>query len=94
MRLTKSNPSPYAPQTALERELCEKVRACSGETVLHVWTPASYPFTDGEGHPIHLEADYEVRTGRLSRGLFASGSVYRGYVREGRLEVVLHGAWT
>ena len=41
-----------------------------------------------------LDADYEVRTGRLVSGLFVAGSVYRGFVRGGQVEVEFDGAWT
>ena len=94
MRLTTSNPLPFRPRTLLEHQLCEKVVAASGESVLSVWTPETYPYEDPEGRRVALDADYEVRTGRLVSGLFVAGSVYRGFVRGGQVEVEFDGAWT
>ena len=93
MRLTTVNPLPYAPRTSIERELCDRVRVLSGEVVLHVWTPDSYPYDDAEGKRVLLEADYEIRTGRLSNGLFVGGSVYRAMVRESQIEVEFFGSY-
>ena len=93
MRLTTVNPLPFQPRTSLERQLCEKVAAASGEVVLHVWTPESYPFEDADGTRHALDADFEVRTGRLTNGLFVGGSVYRGLVRDGHVEVEFEGGW-
>ena len=94
MKIGNSNPLPYVPQSPTERDLCAKVEALSGEVVLNVWTPSSYPHEDINGNQVLLEADFEVRTGRLSRGLFASGSVYRGHVRDGHIEIEFWGIWT
>ena len=93
MRLTTVNPLPFAPRTPIERQLCDKVQAASGEVVLNVWTPDTYPFTDAEDNVVVLDADFEVKTGRLTNGLFVSGSVYRGFFREGELHIEFYGAW-
>lgn len=91
MRNPNVNPLPYEPRTAEERQLCELVAAASGEVVLKVWTPASYPYEDLEGKQVVLEADYAVHTGQLSKGLFVGGSRYLGFVRNGRVEIELEG---
>ena len=91
MRLATVNPPPFTAKTRVEQELCAKVEALSGETVLHVWTPDTYPFEDARGEKVKLEADYAVRTGQLLNGLFVGGSLYMGYVRDGQVEVELEG---
>ena len=93
MRLNTVNPLPYAPKDELERQVCDAVETLSGEVVLDVWTPDSYPFEDLHGKQVALDADYEIRTGRLTRGLFASGSIYRAFVHDGRLDIEFEGAW-
>lgn len=93
MRLTTVNPLPYTPKDELERELCDRVRTLSGEMVIQVWTPNSYPYEDVHGNQVALDADYEIKTGRLSEGLVASGSIYRAFVRDGRLDIEPEGAW-
>ena len=93
MRNPNVNPLPYEPRTAEERQLCELVASASGEVVLNVWTPASYPYEDLEGKQVVLEADFAVRTGHLSGGLFVGGSMYLGFVRNGQVEIEFEGAW-
>jgi hypothetical protein len=93
MKLTTVNPLPFVAKTSVEHQLCSKVEALSGEVVLSVWTPETYPFEKASGEKVELEANYEIRTGRLSNGLFASGSIYLGFVREGQIEVEFEGGW-
>ena len=93
MRLTTVNPLPFRPATLVERDLCEKVAAASGEVVLQVWTPETYPYEGLDGQQVVLAADYQVKTGRLTAGLFVSGSVYDGYLRNGQVEIEFVGAW-
>ena len=40
-----------------------------------------------------LDADYEIRTGRRTNGLFVGGSIYRAVVREGQVEGEFYGAY-
>ena len=87
------NPLPYRPSTALERELCDKVAAASGEVVLKVLTPETFAVEGLDGQDQVLAADYEVTTGRLTEGLFVGGSIYLGYVRDGLIEVEWDGSW-
>jgi hypothetical protein len=94
MRLTTVNPLPFRPTTPLERELCEKVETASGEVVLKVCTPETYPYEEANGQRAVLAAEYQVRTGRLSAGLLVSGSVYEGHLRNGRIEIERVGSWT
>ena len=94
MRLTTSNPLPYVARTDAERDLCEKVQAHSGQVVLDIWTPESYPFEEISGGQVKLEANYAIRTGRLTNGLFTSGSSYLAFVRDGKVELELEGHWT
>jgi hypothetical protein len=94
MRLSTCNPLPFRPTTSLERELCDKVEAASGEVVLAVWTPETYPFEQLDGRRAVLAADFQVKTGRLTAGLFASGSIYMGHLRGGHVEVEWEGSWT
>ena len=93
MRITTVNPLPFRPTTSMERDLCEKVAAASGEVVLHVWTPETYPFEGLDAQQVELAADYQVKTGRLTAGLFVSGSVYDGHVRNGQVEIEFVGTW-
>ena len=93
MRLTTVNPLPFHPANSVERDLCEKVAAASGEVVLQVWTPETYPFEGHDGQQVVLDADYQVKTGRLTAGLFVSGSVYDGHLRNGHVEIEFVGAW-
>jgi hypothetical protein len=93
MKLATSNPLPFKATTPMEQQLCSAVEALSGEVVLNVWTQASYPFEDRNGEKVKLEADYEIRTGRLSSGLFAGGSVYLSFVKDGQVVVEFEGSW-
>jgi hypothetical protein len=77
----------------MERDICERVAAASGEVVLELWTPATYPYEGLDGQQVELASGYQVKTGRLTEGLFVSGSVYDGHVRNGRLEIERVGTW-
>jgi len=94
MKLTSAHQQPFRPTTPVEHRLCVQVEAASGETVLQVWHRDSYPFEDLHGERVPLGADYEIRTGRLHAGLFASGSVFLGYVRDDGVEIEFEGSWT
>jgi hypothetical protein len=94
MRRATVNPLPHVPRTDLERTVCEKIQSRSGEVVLEIWSPDTYPFEDAQGNRVRLEADFAVRTGRLTGGLYASGSTYLAFVRGDQIEVVFEGAWT
>ncbi|WP_431103989.1 hypothetical protein [Roseateles noduli] len=87
------NPLPFRPTTALERRLCELVEQDCGEVVLNVWTPENYPLTDIDEQPVRVQADYEVRTGRLHNGLFVAGTVYRAFVSEGDVRIEFEACW-
>ena len=93
MRIPDVNPLPFRPETALEQRICELVAQASGEVVVHVWTQGSYPFFDLSDQPVQLAADYEIRTGRLHRGLFAGGSVYLAHVSGDDVRVEFEGAY-
>jgi hypothetical protein len=94
MRLTTSNPRLYFARTDAEHDLCERVQAHSGQVVLDIWTPESYPFEEITGEQVKLEADCAIRTGRLTNSLFTSGSSYLAFVRDGKVELELEGHWT
>lgn len=67
MRLTTVNPLPFRPATSMERDLCEKVTEASGEVVLQVWTPETYPCEGLDGQQVVLAADFIAQDRRRRR---------------------------
>lgn len=88
-----ANELPYVPTTPVEKEICDRVVALSGEVILDLWTQADYPFYDGEDRQREIPADYVVRTGRLSNGLFCAGSFFNVQVTPDGLLISDEGGW-
>ncbi|MBB3641912.1 hypothetical protein [Variovorax atrisoli] len=87
------NPLPFHPRTELEKTVCNLVTAECGEVVLNFWDQASYPYEDINGNPVPLEADYQVRTGKLYNGLFCTGSYFLVRVNNGAVEIEFESRW-
>lgn len=87
------NPLPFVPRTQMERTACNLVAAESGEVVLNFWDQSTYPYEDLDGNPVHLGADYKIRTGSLHAGLFSSGSFYLVRVNGGSVEIEFESRW-